>query len=1258
VLPIDDYTPGKTLHTGSRTQVVAAIRTRDGREVVLKGYLDRSRAHAEARARRELQELQKLQGRGIPEVLELRMEQTPVLVLERLPGLSLANWVASGLPSTQSFLEVAIQLADVLARIHEARLLHRDLNPTNVVVDPATLQTHVIDFELCRPLGTALQGGEARVGSSGVAGMLPFISPEQTGRMDRGVDVRSDLYSLGATLYYMLVGRPPFEETDRLALIHAHMAILPQPPSSVRPGVPATLSRIVSKLLQKTPEDRYQTAHALRRDLSECRQQLLRAGVIQDDLPLGTADAPYRPLFSRKLYGRDAEARALQEAYERTAAGTPGVVLLVGAPGIGKSALIDALRKPLSQTGGHLASAKFDQYRSDRPYAGFAQALAALAQQLLTESDERLAEWRRELCEGLGPIAGALTGLVPDLVPVLGNVPPVPLLAPAATRARLALAVQRFIHAAATREHPLVLSLDDLQWSDAASRDLLRDLLLGPRPGALLVVGAYRDSEVGAGHPFHALLEELERSSVSVLPIQLAPLGEEPCAAMLADALGRRADETRSLASCVARKTGSVPLLIQQFIYHMYDVGRIRFEPGVGWSWDEAALAAADVPEDAVELMTAKIARLEAGVASVLQIASCMGDQFDLETLAGVTDRAPEQIESALFQLCDEGLLAPDQRGLRFTHDRIREAAQRCLGDVQKAIIHRQAARLLLERTRPEDLARHVFEISDHLQQAGALLDDVEQRQRAMQIHLLAGKCALVSGAPVTAARYLSAARAHFHEDHWKTHAELGFDLFMQSAESALQTRDHVSASALLDTLERQDLALLLRAQVAAKRTVLNSLSLVPEEALRRLLENLARFGVRWPAQPSLWRTRWAIWRTDRALRGPLDETAFRPLPPGDHSRWLAPLTLMGAGGATIGMVSPRLLCLMTSFIVREYRRYGMLPVLPLSLVAYASSRRLLIGIPSERDRYIEAGIAWNAKIPNPTQAPLVEYMLHAFVYPCSRPRRTVLEPLRSISEQLFEVGNVEYGFYALAHRLVLLTLAGDPLGTLEREYATLAERGSRGRKHPHDIVAPALLSLRSGMEEFSGPKLADVTTHLMAMREARMGPWVVWSMVLAFLGRFDELRRIAAQVREIGIPQGVAVDLLFFEGVAAALDASPDRRRLQGNLKQLERWARQSADFEHMMHGLAAERARLQGRASAALALYTQASSAALRQGYRHHGAFLHERRAALLQTLRREAEAAQALAKASALYSEWGALAKAQSLRGDGTAPESAAG
>jgi hypothetical protein len=808
----------------------------------------------------------------VPAALDLiATEQTSVLVLERVPGLSLGALLQSGELSSAEFLAVAIQLAEVVGRIHRLRLIHRDIHPGNILIEPTSLRTHLIDFGLTRALGSA----SAELVLSG-SGTYHYISPEQTGRMGRGVDSRSDLYSLGATLYLALTGRPPFEGSDALALIHAHLAKLPIPAIELRPSLPSTFSRIVAKLLQKSPEDRYQTAHALHRDLCECRDQLERHGSIDSEFPLASADVPYRPLFSKRIYGRDAELTVVRDSLARAAEGKPTVLVLRGVPGIGKSALIHELRLPLAGRGGYLAHGKFDLYRRDLPYAGFIQALGSFAEQILAESDARLAYWRDCLTRATGAIARVIADLVPDLALVLGDVPPVPALGSAETRARLALAVQRAVHAAATPEHPLVLFLDDLQWSDTGSRTVLRELLLAPEPSALLVLLTYRDTEVPPGHPVARMLDELRASGVELREISLAPLGEQACAEMLADALGHTPQHTRSLAACVARKTGNAPLLIQQFVSHMYDIGLIRFEAGAGWTWDDQSLLAVDIPDDAAALMTRKIERLDPTVATVLELASCAGDTFHLEMLGELTDRPRGELDAALFALCDEGLIVPVAAGFRFAHDRIREAAQSLLSAEERLRLHHEAARWLLERIPGEQLPERVFEVADHLALVADRLDESE-RPRAVDVLMLAGQRALASGAADTARRYLDLARGLYHDDDWKERAALGFDLFLRCAETAFQLADHDGTLGFLDVLDAQPLGRVQSAMVAALRIRAYTFRDGGERAYPRILEIYRRFGLPAPVRRSWVVTRLIVAYVDWTLRGPLDERAFRP---------------------------------------------------------------------------------------------------------------------------------------------------------------------------------------------------------------------------------------------------------------------------------------------------------------------------------------------------------------------------------------------
>ena len=712
---LDGYTAIKPLAgSQARARVHLATREKDGREVALRVLDARKFLDPFREARRQADVLRACAGPGVPEVLDLGVDGTSaILVVEPTRGIPLADWVRFELPGLSQGLEVAAQLAEILTRVHAARLVHRSITPYGVCVEPATLRVSLLDFEQMQPLGS-LSSSDAEGLRSDAA--LAYAAPEQTGRMNRGVEPRSDLYSLGATLYFVLTGRPPFESSDPLALIHAHMARAVRSPAELRPGLGQGVARMVLRLLNKQPEDRYASAHSLLDDLRRCQNELASRGAIADDFEIGANEVPDRPRFSRQLYGREREVEILKRALEGTRAGRFRALLIRGEPGSGKSALVDGVRTVISQQSGYLAAGKFEQYR-ERPYSGWIAALESFTHQLLGESDERLARWKREIEHGVGSIARALVAWVPDLELILTESPPVPPLGPRETQARLSLAFARFVRTCATPEHPLVLFLDDLQWADAGSRFILHELLSEEvAPAAALLIGACR-RQIDA-----ALASSIERSFANVpraasepALLDLEPLSQTACAQLLADALGHDTDAVLPLARLVDRKTGSVPFLVQEFVGHIQDRGMLRYHPQVGWSWDAAQIGAASIPDGAVDLLIARFERLAPDVRRLLELASCVGDSFDLTLLSELSERAAPHLEPSLYTLADAGLIAPCDSGFRFAHDRIREAAQALLSSDRLAALHYDLGRLLLERLDPAARAARALEIADHL---------------------------------------------------------------------------------------------------------------------------------------------------------------------------------------------------------------------------------------------------------------------------------------------------------------------------------------------------------------------------------------------------------------------------------------------------------------------------------------------------------------------------------------------------------------
>ncbi len=1239
------YRLHKELRRSRRATVWEAVRESDGEPVVLKAYAE-AEDPTGTRTCRELGILRSLEGSGTIRALDLLEDVSPpVLVLERVPGESLLSWVQGRSCSPGDFLEIASQLADLLGRIHDARILHRDLHPGNVIVDPADLRTHLVDFGSARPV---LRGTERDVPSVSVldvfAGPVAFIAPEQTGRMDRGVDVRSDLYALGATLYYVATGLPPFEGTDALALIHAHMARMPEKVVDRRPEFPETLSRIVMKLLEKEPEDRYQTAQALHADLVTCSEQLRSAGRIDAKLVLGGAHVPSHPLFAKRLYGRESELQALEGAYVRACTGSLQWVLLSGEPGSGKSALVNELRAPIAASGGFVASGKFDLYRHDVPYSGWQAALDSLVQQLLIQPEEQLAQWREALHTALGRIAGALVTLVPDLAAVLGEVPDLPNLGPRETQARLLLAVQRFLHGCAQTGHPLVLFLDDIQWADAGSLALLEALekLVGVR---LLVVVAYRAGELDEAHPLSRLLARLDASESAPVRIHLDELSALAVQEMLADATRNAGPAVEALARTVVRRTGSSPLRVQQFVLHLHSRGLLRFELRRGcWIWDDAEVASAVVPEGAVPILTAKLVRIEPSARELIELASCVGHEFDLSRLVSLSGRAVSQLEPALYTLLDEGLLCVSPRGFRFAHDRIREAAQALLPTERREQLHMGMASLL-EASEGEQRDDFVFELADHWNLAGNLLGE-ENRRRALDANRRAGVRALRAGTAATADRYLGVALSHLSgDDHQRDLAGV-VELLVVSAEAATQHRKIERALSLLDRAASLPVDRARRIRVQAQRVTALSMS-DNAAALDLAFALLREVGINIPRRPSRIRVLLSLWLTARWV-GNAGEDRFRARP-SFPERELQRLVIRAAGApiltAGLGPVT-----LLANRSLRLERNLANPDRVGTGLASLANAFLSMGNSWRRFERYVHATQGWLARFPGPPTA-RTECILRVFSLPLMKPRRPLALGLESTEETLREIGDAEYAGFAFAARVLLLALSGECIDSFLRLAA--------GSPIAAMLVPYGLLQQGDLDQVEWAEHLRSLEVRIGALPAFRVTTLRLHWLVVLCVARQYELawklaERMEPDVNSANAYAGSMLDFRLYQGICAAVLARQAKRRqrrrfarvLRRNLAVLRTWAGRGPDVGPLHAFLEAEQRALRVPAPAVHA-YLACADQARAHGLIQLAALAYERQADLQRTMGRTLESHPVIERACAAYQEWGAAAKADQLR-----------
>lgn len=723
-------------------------------------------------------------------------QRTLVILLEDFGGESLEQWmhkrpdIFCPMPLS-TFVGLAIALTDILGRIHAANVIHKDINPGNIVFNLDTGVVKIIDF------GIATQFNRTNPTFKSphvLEGTLAYLSPEQTGRMNRLLDYRTDFYSLGVTFYELLTGQLPFSTTDVLELVHCHIAKHPIPPKEINTTIPKPVSDIILKLMAKNAENRYQSAWGIKADLEICAEQLAEIGQISS-IQLGLQDASGQFQIPQKLYGRDKEVAMLLAAFDRIAcpesnpvaalannsqttsqtqqADNPKfqveMMLVSGYAGIGKSALVQEIYKPITQKSGYFTSGKFDQFQRNIPYSAIADALQKLLQQLLGEPEEQLQQWRSRLLKALGNNGQLIVDVIPEVELIIGKQSPVPEVGATEAQNRFNRIFGQFIRVFCSTEHPLVIFFDDLQWADSATLRLIELIMLDEQTQSLFLIGAYRDHEVTSSHPLTVLLERLRKQGSVLQEINLAPLTLEPLSQLLAQTLHQNTDTVHSLAELVLCKTKGNPFFVNEFLRMLHRENLLTFDATrLSWQWNMGQIQAQNITDNVVELLLLKLQKLPEGTQQILRFAACVGAEFDLETLALVCKQSPQAISLDLLAAIQAELIQPlselDENLLvqeyKFLHDRVQQAAYALMDESQKQIVHLQIGRTLLEKTLPERQPDRLFEIVDHLNHGIELVTSRPERDEIAKLNLMAGQKAKGAIAYGTAQNYLATGRA------------------------------------------------------------------------------------------------------------------------------------------------------------------------------------------------------------------------------------------------------------------------------------------------------------------------------------------------------------------------------------------------------------------------------------------------------------------------------------------------------------------
>jgi PAS domain S-box-containing protein len=1199
-----------------------------------------------------------------PLALSQQRGQT-MLVLEDPGGETLDRSLSGPMEITQ-FLRLAFGLATALGGLHKRELIHKDVKPANVLVNPATGQVRLMGFGIASRLPRERQMPEP---PEFIAGTLAYMAPEQTGRMNRSIDSRSDLYALGVTLYEMLTGTLPFMASDPMELVHCHIARPPTPPSERLTGIPGPVSAIIMKLLAKTPEERYQTAFGAASDLQHCLAEWERHYRI-GEFPLGEQDTPGRLLIPEKLYGRAFEIETLLAAFDRiVAAGRPELVLVSGYSGIGKSSVVNELHKSLVPPRGLFASGKFDQYKRDIPYATLAQAFQSLLRPLLTKNEAELSKWRDALREAVGLNGRLIVDLVPELKLIIGEQPPVSELPPQDARRRFQFVFRRFIGVFARPEHPLVLFLDDLQWLDAATLDLLEDLLVRSELQHLMLIGAYRDNEVTAAHPLTHKLEAIRNAGAPVQEVRLAPLAGEDVRQLVADALRCKPERAAPLVELLREKTAGNPFFVIQFMAALADEGLLTFDhQAARWSWDLERIHAKGYTANVVDLMVGKLNRLPAETQQGLQQLACLGNGADLATLALVRGTSEEEVHWDLWEAVRLELIECLDGAYRFVHDRVREAAHSLIPEPSRADAHLRIGRVLAAHTAPEKREEVIFEIVNQLNRSVALIASEDERERLAEFNLIAGKRAKNATAYASALTYLAAGCALLPEDCWDRCGGLTFALELHRAECEFLTGAYAAAEERLLLLSSRAGRLVDFAAVTSLEMELFTTLGWSDRAVEAGLAYLRRIGVGWSAHPTKEDVQHEYERIWREIGSrPIEELVDLPLM--TDPDWRATMDVLAAV-VTPAMFTDEnlfwlLICRMANLSLEHGNSDG-------SCFAYVRLGMLL----GDHFGNYQAGFSLGKLgLDLVEQRGLRRFQARVYVMfgggvlPWTQPIRSGVSLVRRAFDVAHRLGDVISAGYSRITLIINRLAAGEPLGELHREADAALDFARQSRFGLLLDLTTAYLrlirTLRGLTPEFGsfdedGFDEGQFEQHL-AEEPGRVAACSYWIRKLQ--ARFFARAWVSAVAAAANARPLASIPLPFFEqadyllyaalGHAALCDAGSAAERtrhweeLAAHHLRLQKWADDCpVNLEDRAALVGAEVARIQGRALDAEQLYEKAIRAARANGFIHNEALAYELAARFYAARGFEEIAHLYLGNARHGYLRWGADGKVRQL------------
>ncbi|MDY6904320.1 MAG: diguanylate cyclase [Thermodesulfobacteriota bacterium] len=1222
------------------------------------------------------------------------------LILEDFNGLSIKSLLdKKEIFDIPSFLDISAKIAETVGSLHVMGVIHRDIKPHNILINRETGAVKLTDFGI-----SAVLTHEDReiYNPDFIASTLAYTSPEQTGRMNRRVDYRTDLYSLGVTMYEMLTGDRPFKSHDPMELVHSHIAVMPTPPDMIDPGIPDAISAIILKLLAKTPEERYQSGFGVLADIKHCAEQF-NANRKIETFELGRHDISSRFIIPQKVFGRKKEIGQLISRFDAVATreNAAAVMVVAGAPGIGKSAIINELHRPIVARKGYFIAGKYEQFRKDKPYSAIIQAFQSLVKQILSEGQERISRWRKALLDALDNTGKVITDVIPEVELIVGKQPDLPELGPEESRNRFNFVFEKFTSVFPAKAHPIALLLDDLQWADLASLELLKNILTGSGPDYFFLILSYRDNEVGESHPVMDFLRDIEKNKVTVDRITPGVLSGSDITDFIVHFLRCSRGKGIELAELVLKKTGGNPFFVNQFLHTLYNEKIIIHEGIHGWQWDADKIDRMQVTDNIVEMMAGKIGRLSADTRDVLRICACIGNRFDLETLASVRRTSVEQVLDNLTEAINEGMVSQAGAIYAFNHDRIQEAAYSLVPDVEKSGLHYQIGKLALDAATESELQNSLFYIVNQLNLGGDIIKDTAEQEKLAMLNLEAARKAKASAAYEPALAFSRMGISLLPDDSWESHYQLAYLMHKESMESEYLSLHFSEAEKTFNTIVKNAQSNVDRANVHSLMIILYTTQGNYEDALRVGYQGMKMVGFNLPRTVSdvrigieLLKLRFKFGRKKiedlmdmRYVAVPKNEAEWAQevslhlelhpssslknpdveLPEKLSYAFLAIHTATVAYYINVNLfayIAINGLCMLLDMGINfEYSPYAYLGIG--SIVGSS------LGFPEHGYRFGLTALRLNEKIADTKNRSRVEFTFAMFIQHWKKHAIKDLDFYRQAFKNGLEVGD----FIFCGHSIKVLgetrIMLGDNLDEFLEEYETYRDfqMGSKDPFNEHNYqetmqMYRCLKDLTGQTGRLSADDF-DEHVHMSFYREGNnlLGIFYLSLIMLRIrylfgnyidcLPLIDELNDLIRKKVYLGalhVPEAIFyASLVMTAGYrdVGAWKKIKFKKSLIRNQMKMKKWAGDCPEnFEHKYLLVEAERLRLRGNRKKAAIFYERAIQSARENQYTQNEAVANELAANFMREAGEMEKARQYMKEAHYGYIRWGATAKVKHI------------